>query len=154
MLEDISDVDKRKYGVTLFNATWDAMERPARTPAEDDAMLAMAYASAYFWSFVAKPENFARSQWQLSRVYTVLGRAEPALYHAQRSLDLCIEHDLEGWDRPFAYEALARAHALAGDASATAAALERANVLGARIEGQGDRDHFFAELATIEAPAA
>jgi hypothetical protein len=154
MLEELGDADKRAYGVALFNATWAAMEQPARTPAEDEAMLNMAYASAYFWSFVAKPEHLARSQWQLSRVYTVLGRAEPALYHAQRTLDLCIEHDLEGWDRPFAYEALARAHALAGDATAAAAALERANALGARIEGQGDRDHFFAELATIEAPAA
>ena len=57
-------------------------------------------------------------------LYTVLGRAEPALHHARRCLELCEANPeaIEDWDLPYAYEALARAHALAGEADEARAA--------------------------------
>ena len=56
----------------------------------------------------------------MSRVYVVLGRTEPAQWHAQRRLEHCERAGLGDWDLAYAYEALARAHALAGRAEATA----------------------------------
>jgi hypothetical protein len=39
-----------------------------------------------------QPENLARSDWLIARVYSVVGRAEPALAHAGRCLELCERH--------------------------------------------------------------
>ena len=49
------------------------------------------HASRFHWGEApeCKPENLARGEWQVSRVYTVLGLAEPALRHALRCLDIC-----------------------------------------------------------------
>jgi hypothetical protein len=152
MAEELTDTEKRKLGIDLFNETWTYLDRHERTAEDDDRMLERAYASAYYWSQVGKPENFARSHWQLSRVWAVLGQAQPALYHARRCLDYCEANDIYGWDRPFAYEAFARAYAAAGDAAETLRYLALAREHGERIEEKGDRDHFFSELATVVPP--
>jgi len=93
--------------------------------------------------------NFARGEWQVSRVYAVLGRAEPALHHARRCLALCGEHGIGGFDLAFAHEALARAHALAGDAAAARRELEQAREAGRAIAGQDDREWLEKNLETI-----
>src|SRR4051794_29231711 len=107
--------DERQQGVDLFNGTWELMKRTDRTPDDDAAMVHMTHASAYHWSKVGTPENFARSEWQVSRVYAVLGRGEPSLWHAQRCLDLCTTNGIADWDLAFAHEAMARAYAVGGD---------------------------------------
>jgi tetratricopeptide (TPR) repeat protein len=65
----------------------------------------------------ATPAHLARGEWLISRVYAVLQRPEPALYHARRVLDLCQDNGIGDFDLAFAYEALARAHATAGGAA-------------------------------------
>ena len=54
-------------------------------------------------------------EWQISRVYSVLERGEPALYHAKRNLEICQEHEIGDFDLAFAYEAMARAHKVLGN---------------------------------------
>lgn len=143
----------RRLGVDLFNRTWTLMEKEGRTVEEDDELVHCAHASAYHWLHAGTAANRARSEWQCSRVYTVLGRAEPALLHAQRCFEICESEPeaLEEWDLPFAYEALARAHAVAGDAAETSRCLERARTLGAEIADEDDRRLLEADLATIGA---
>ncbi|HVA32373.1 MAG TPA: hypothetical protein VMU58_14005 [Gaiellaceae bacterium] len=140
-------------GADLFNKTWALLENETRTAEEDDELVHCAHASAYHWLVAGTAVNRARSEWQCSGVYTVLGRPEPALYHAQRCLAICeSEPDaLEDWDLPFAYEALARAHSVAGDAVETARCLERARALGAAIAEDDERALLEADLATIRA---
>ena len=130
-------VDHRQLGVDLFNYTWTLLERDDRTPDDDDELIDAAHASAHHWRRAdgVRPENRARSEWQLSRVYSVLGRTEPALYHAQRCLDHCVEHGLADWDLAFAYEALARAHKLAGDEAECARHVELARAVADRGRG-------------------
>ncbi len=63
------------------------------------------------------PPTAPAGEWLCSRVYAVLGRGEPALWHARRALAI-LEiggEGIEDWDRPAVYEALARACAVAGD---------------------------------------
>jgi hypothetical protein len=81
--------------------------------------------------------NRARSEWQCSRVYAVLGRSEPALHHARRCLELCesAPDEMADFDLPFALEAMARAHAVAGDEDAAGEWLDRAR--SARREDRG-----------------
>ena len=79
--------EERQLAVDLFNRTWTLLELPARTPEQGDELIDTAHASSYHWLQVGTAANRARSQWQLSRVYVVLGRPEPALYHAQLAHD-------------------------------------------------------------------
>jgi DNA-binding transcriptional MerR regulator len=149
--ESLDAETHRRLGSDLFNKTWTLMEKTDRTPEDDDEMIHCAHASAYHWLQVGTAANRARSEWQCSRMYTVLGRAEPALHHARRCLEIC-ESDpgaLEDWDLPFAYEALARAYATAGDAGEMSRCLDRARSLGAEIVGDDDRLLLEGDLATI-----
>ncbi len=95
------------------------------------------------------PANLARGEWLCSRVYAVLGRGEPALHHARRVLELCEEHRIGDWDLAFAHEALARAHAVAGDRAACEQALERARAAAEDITDTQDRELLDADLRTI-----
>jgi len=113
-----SDVDHRALGAAAVQRDLDLPREGSRTVNEDDLMLLSANASAYHWRQVGTAANFARGVWQMSRVYSVLGRAEPALHHATRCLQICQENGIGDWDLGFAYEALARAAAVAGDRDA------------------------------------
>ena len=114
-----SVTDARLLAAQLFNETWRLMELEGRSRDDDDRMIHTAHASRYHWGQApgSTPANLARGEWQISRVYAVLGRPEPALHHARRVLDRCQENGIGDWDLAFACEALARAHAVAGDAA-------------------------------------
>ena len=103
-------------------------------------MLHAAHASRYHWGEVGGPERLARGEWQCSRVYCVLGRPEPALHHARRCLELCLEHGIGDFDLAFAYEALARSAALAGDPAESSRFARLAREAGAAIAEDEDRD--------------
>ena len=89
----------RQLAVDLFNSVWRLLERTDRTAAEDDEMLHAAHASRHHWGEVGERVNLARGEWQCSRVYAVLGRAEPAMWHAQR----CLHPVRGGWNRRLGY---------------------------------------------------
>ena len=97
----------------------------------------------------ARPRQPARGEWQISRVYTVLGRAEPALHHARRVLDICQENGIGDWDLAFAYEALARAHAVAGDAAQAREYTDQALAAAEDIAEDEERELVMADLETI-----
>lgn len=139
----------RQLGIDLFNGTWTMMEKADRTPADDALMIHMAHASAYHWLQVGGPQNFARSHWLCSRMYCVLGRAEPAIYHARLAFDVCEQNNVGDWDLAFAYEALARAYALAGDPAESGQWLAKARAASADIAEDEDRELLLGDLATI-----
>ena len=141
-------LDHRQLGVDLYNATWKLLEQESRTPADDDAMLDATHASAYHWSRAvgAGPVNAARGHWQISRVNSVLGRAEAAVYHAQRCLELYTEHGIGDWDLASAYEALARAHQVAGNNAEYRRNLELGRDALAQIADEEDREHIAEDL--------
>jgi len=128
---------------------WELIEKADRPRDEDDLMLHAAHASAYHWRQVGEVKNFARSEWQCSRVYALLGRAEPALFHAGRCLEWCGRGEVDDFDLPFAYEALARARAVAGDREESARNVVLAREAGAAIADADDREHFERELSTV-----
>lgn len=140
---------ERRLAVNLFNHVWTFLDKEERTPQEEDEMVHAAHASRYHWGRVGGPEHRARGEWQISRVYAVLGRPEAAVHHAQRCLDECQAHGIGDWDLAFAYEALARAHAVAGDRERSRECLERAQAAGQEIENEEDRNLLLADLKTI-----
>jgi len=140
---------QRQLAKDLFNHVWTLLDAESRTPTQVDEMIHAAHASRYHWGVVGEPINLARGEWQCSRVYAVLGRAEPALWHGRRCLDICDEQGIADFDLAYAYEALARAHRVA-EQLPEAEAYERLAVeAGARISDPDDRVHFHEDLATL-----
>ena len=139
----------RKFAVECFNGTWDLLDKTDRTPQEATRMIHMAHASRYHWGEIGTPLNFARGDWQISRVYAVLGEAQNALAYAKSCLQLCQENGFDDFDLAFAYEAIARAYACAGDHAARDQYLELARTAGEAIEKDDDKEYFFSQLATI-----
>lgn len=139
----------RKFAVEQFNLTWDLLDREERTVAEDDKMLQAAYASRFHWGEIGTPVEFERGEWQISRVCSVLNRPEAAIYHAQRCLAICTENEIADFDIAFAYEALARAYAVAGKAGKSREYSELAEQAAEQIEEEGNREYFLSELGTV-----
>ncbi len=133
----------------LFNTVWTFLEMKDRTVDDDDLMVHTAHAMLLHWLQVGTPTNFARGEWQLSRVYAVLGRAAPALHHAERCLGLCRDHELSDFDLGFAYEAHARAHAVAGDEAGTNRSLKLAEQAGRGIDDEDHRKILSGDLQTV-----
>jgi len=147
----VTPEQERQLAVDLFNRTWKLMELPGRTAEQDDELIHAAHASRHHWAAVGTPANLARGEWQLSRVYVVLGRPEPALYHARRCLAYCEANPeaLEDWDLPYAHEALARANRLAWNADEADRHAAEARELAQRVAGPKDREHLEEDLATL-----
>jgi hypothetical protein len=142
---------QRSLAASLFNYVWTLLDKESRTRREDELMVHAAHASRYLWDEIGEPVNHARGEWQVSRVYATLGRPEPALHHARRCLEICDEHGVGDFDLAYAYEALARAHAVAGDTIGAARYTDEAREAGARIADADDRELFESDLATLPA---
>ena len=145
----IDPAAERALAVDLFNHVWTLLETEPRTPDQDDEMLHAAHASRHHWGMVGEPVNRARGEWQCSRVYAVLGRSEPAMWHARRCLALCEAHGIGDFDVAFAWEAVARAARVAGDHPEADAALARARALASALAEEEDRELLLGDLATI-----
>ena len=141
--------DERNLAVSLFNRVWELMEKPGRSRDEDDEMVHAAHASRYHWGIVGEAEHRARGEWQISRVYTVLGRGEPAIAHARRCLEICSQHGIGDWDIAYAYEALARAYKTAHQATEARKYKKLARAAGDMITEVEDREHFDEDFATL-----
>jgi hypothetical protein len=72
MVEITADIHK-KLGVSLFNKVWNLIDLKTRNEEETEMMVNAAHASLYHWRQVGEPVNFARSEWQVSRVYSKAG---------------------------------------------------------------------------------
>jgi hypothetical protein len=142
--------EHKKFAVALFNLTWSLLDKKDRTKEDDDKMLNAAHASHFHWMEIGTPLEFERGDWQISRVYSVLKRSEPAIYHAKRCLETCQANNIGDFDIAFAYEGLARAHAVAGLKSECEKYTKLAREAGEQIKAKEDKDYFFSELKTIQ----
>lgn len=143
-------VDSKALGIELYNKTWELFG------ADADALIHTAHASAYHWMQVGTAANRARSEWLCARVYSELGRPESALHHARRCLELVQESSdaMEDWDLAAAYEALARAHAVAGDAAESARYRELGLDAVSAVADAEDGERIAADLRGIQVPSA
>jgi tetratricopeptide (TPR) repeat protein len=138
---------QRALGVALNLAVWRALERLDRTADDDQRVVDAAHASLWHWAQVGTSENLARGEWLVSRAYAVVGRAEPALHHARRCLAATEAAGLGDFDAFYAYEAMARALALAGDHAEAAGWKQRAVEQLEAVEDPEDRTICESDLA-------
>jgi hypothetical protein len=140
---------ERRLAARLFNRVWELMGRAERDPTEDDEMLHAAHASRYHWGQVGEPVNWARGDWQCSRVYAALGRAEPALHHGTRCLELARRHELSDFDIGCAHEAIARAAKLAGIDEQAAKHAHLALAAAEKLTDPEERHVLLGDIASI-----
>lgn len=147
--DPLSRSQHRRIAADLFNYTWSLLDQKERSPEEADELLHAAHASRYHWGHAGTPLNRSVGEWQISRVYSVLGRAEPALYHGRRALETARRHRLGRFYLAYAYEALARAAAVAGQRRARDRYLREARRVGAKVRDRDDRRMLLEDLTTI-----
>jgi len=112
-------------------------------------MLHAAHASRYHWGQAGTALNISVGEWQIARVYSTLGRAEPAEYHARRSLEIARRGRLSPFYVAYAYEALARAAAVAARAREKSRYLREARRIAARVRDRDDRRMLLEDLGTV-----
>ncbi len=140
---------ERQLAADLFNLVWTLLEKTGRTTEDDDRMVHAAHASRYHWGQVGGPEQLAIGEWQCARVYSVLGRAEPALHHARRCLEIAMAESVPDWLIASAHEGVARAYAVAGQRESALASRAAAEAVLAKVADAEDRQVVQEDLASL-----
>jgi hypothetical protein len=140
--------ESRQLAARFFNETWNYLEKPDRSPEDDLLMIHLAHASRWHWQLAGDASNWAIGEWQISRVYAALGRAEPALFHARACLRISDENRVRPFLLGCAHEAIARALAIGGDESA-GHHLATARALAQTVADSKEKEILESDLATI-----
>lgn len=136
------------FSAELNNRVWELLDKADRTDEENNKMIWAAYGSMYHWSVIGLPINIQRGEWLISHVWAVLGHSESALYHAERCWKLTEELNLDGFDRGYALEALARANACAGNIDEAKRYFAEAKAYASNITNPEDSTLFHSDLDT------
>jgi len=141
----------RYFSAYCFNAAWDLIDKAERSAEEDEAMLSLSLASTWHWTQRedCTPTNLSVSYWQTSRVYALLRQADNARRYAQLCLQASQGDDVPPFYLGYAYEALARAEAVAGRRQALAEYSRLARGAAERVSEPEDKKQLLADLDTI-----
>jgi hypothetical protein len=144
----IAEQMQETFASALNAVTWALLRQPARTPDENEKMQYAAFASAYHHLETGTAADRQRAAWLISRVYAVQGNGAEALRHAQRCMELSEQNAdaIADYDAAFALEALARAHAVAGNKEEAAKFRAQAEQAGKAIRDDESRKVFIEEL--------
>ena len=104
------------FSAHCFNAAWELINQPERTPAENEQMIQRALASLWHWTQRndCTDKNLSIGYCQVSRVYALASEVDNARKYAQLCLDITLADD--PFCLGYAHEAMARAEFLAGHA--------------------------------------
>ena len=119
----------------------------------ENGLVALNQASMYHWRQRddCNNERLSVGCWQASRIQALLGNAAEAV----RLGEVCLSYSvgLKPFYLGYAYEALARAHGLAGNTKDSTLHLRSAQDFAARIGDKGDRELLVADLEQLKSPA-
>ena len=137
-------------GIEMNIQTWNLLGKEDRNEKDDFRMLNFAKSSLYHWPKSPKfePINEQRAQWLVSHVYAILGKGDQAMRYAEKTIRITKKHGFNDFDLAYAYEALARAHAAAGNKEECNSWLKKAKEAGNLINGKEDKKIFDGDLET------
>jgi len=138
----------RHFAVNCFNAVWELLDKPDRTPFEDQQMIERCLASVWHWRQRpdCKDENLSIGYWQASRVYAVIGNADEARRYGGLCLKAAGGEGVSVFTVGYAYEALARAEKVAGNDAKAAEHLAKARDTASCIEDEESRQMLESDL--------
>ena len=97
------------HGIESNMRVWELLGKESLTSAEKQEMMHAAHASLFHWNKVGTAVNETRGEWMISHVYAFLRWSQPAMYHAERCLKICVDNNIGDFDLAYAYESMARA---------------------------------------------
>lgn len=140
------------YSAHCFNKAWDLIDKEQRTPEEDEQMVRLTHASHYHWT--QRPEYSSTSAsigyWQTSRIYSILEQPENAIHYGKLCLQASQQEGVPPFYMGYAYEALARAAAVAGNHQDIALYLEKANAAANEVQEEDERKMLLGDLESIK----
>lgn len=139
----------RFFAADCFNRAWALMDLDQRTSEQERLMVALNQASIYHWLQRADctAQQLSVGHWQASRIQVLLDHADEAL----RQAEVCLSFSagLAPFYRGYAFEAMARAEALANRLLPAADYKQRALDLAADVSDAADRQRLLDDLATL-----
>ncbi|HEX9260588.1 MAG TPA: SRPBCC domain-containing protein [Acidimicrobiales bacterium] len=140
----------RTFGISLNNRVWAELSRNDRSGDDDARMVDAAHASLWHWAQCGTEVNLQRGEWLCAHVYTVLGRAEPAMHHATRTMahTEAAPEGLEDFDHFYAALGMARALACAGRVDEARPWKEKASALLDGVVDPIDKEICEGDLAS------
>ena len=139
---------QKEFAKSTNHRVWDLLEKPDRSPVEDEEMLLAAMTSLYHWKQVGTAVHDQRGRWILSRVFIGLGKSQAALEQAEKCVAVTqsFPDEMKDFDLAFAQEGLARAYAMVGDLDKATKHHQFASKLGEGIKNPEDKEIFMADL--------
>jgi hypothetical protein len=136
------------FAKSINGRVWELLEKTDRSQSENEEMLYAAHACTYHWKFVGTAMNQQRGEWLIGRVHVVLGHAPEALRHAERCFELTKSHKelMKDFDLAYAFEGLARAHAMLGDHKMAEEFITLAEQAGNAIANEEDKSIFMGDF--------
>jgi hypothetical protein len=140
------------FSAGCFNDAWGLIDKADRSTEEEERMLLLAMASLWHWTEREDhtPNHLAVGFWQVSRVHAILGRADEARRYGRLSLDAANRGEPDAFTLGYAFEALARAEAIAGDDGKRAEYLEQARAAANEVTDEESKGWLLDDLKTIE----
>ena len=151
-----NDLDQKaahKYlSANCFNKAWDLIDKEPRTPEEDEQMVRLTHTSHYHWT--QRPEysstNASIGYWQTSRIYAILEQPKNAIHYGSLCLQASQQEGVPPFYLGYAYEALARAAAVAGNHQDMAIYLEKARAAANEVQEEDERKMLLGDLESIK----
>ena len=140
---EFTDEEKLHHymGIEMNIQSWNLLGKENRDEKDNVRMINFAKSSLYHWKKSPKFElvNEQRGQWLISRIFAVLSNGNEAISYAQETLRLTEEHGFKDFDLAYAYESMARAHAVSGNKEKYKEFWEKAREAGDLIAGKEDK---------------
>lgn len=146
------DAAHKFFSADCFNRAWELIDKPARTPEEDEQMIRLSLASHWHWTQRSDctQTNTSVAYWQTSRIYALLGQAENARRYGQLCLAASEGDDVLPFCRGYAYEALARAESVAGNRGKVKEYLQEARRVAETLPDPDTKKRLLGDLDTIQ----
>ena len=137
------------FSAHCFNIAWELIDKPERTPEENEQKIRRTMASLWHWTQRpdCSPTNLSIGYWQAARVYALAGEAANARKYARLCLDITPTD--AAFYLSYAHEAMARAEALAGNEENATEHLAKATQFATNVTKAEDRKLLEADLASL-----
>jgi hypothetical protein len=150
-VDSVDDADQwhRTFAVAAFNRSWELIDKPDRSPAENAELLTTVFASRFHWELIGNDENKAVGDWQIAHAASHLHLPDVALTFATSALERTQAAGHTDWLLASCYEGMARAHAIAGNRAERDQYVELSRAVLETVDDAEDRKLIESQLATI-----
>ena len=133
-----------------FNSAWELIDKKSRTAKEDEEMIRLAQASLFHWTqrVDCTDQNLSTGYWLLSRVYALAGDTVNAIKYGRLCLKYSQMYGVAEVFLGYAYEALTRSLAAAGEVEKKSEYMAKARAVAEKLSEE-DKAQLLGELETI-----